>query len=202
MKRTKPRRGRPVKFGRERTRGPLTIRLRDRVRDDLSQAARGSGRSLSEEVEYRLDLALHQRDYLVEQWGQDVFSIAGAAARCLWHVERTTGRRWIEDDRTFDLFVRTMSGLIANYRDMVLLNRRAVPIEIDGALDGKSDQELAEIFAASGLTPPAPLTDAEFDPEAEYARRAANLQAWRNEIEKRKSRPLMAVKKQFRGATA
>jgi hypothetical protein len=197
MKRTKTARpGRPVKFGRERTRGPLTIRLRDRVRDDLAQAARGSGRSLSEEVEYRLDLALHHRDYLVEQWGQDVFSIAGAAARCLWNIERTTGRRWIEDERTFDLFVRTMSGLIANYRDLILFNRRAVPLISGELLDGKSNEELAQIFAASGLTPPAPLGDAEFDPEVEHARRAANLQAFHDAIEKRKSRPLPAAGRQ------
>ena len=92
------RRGRPLKFGSERTRGPLTIRLRDRVRDDLAQAARGSGRSLSEEIEYRLELALARRDYLVQEWGEDVFKIAEAAARCLWHIERTTGLRWIEPD--------------------------------------------------------------------------------------------------------
>jgi hypothetical protein len=190
MKRTKPRRGRPVKFGPARTRGPLTIRLRDRVRDDLAQAARGSGRSLSEEVEYRLDLALHGRDYLVEQWGEDVFKIAGAAARCLGHIERTTGRRWIEDDRTFDLFVRTMSGLIANFRDLVLLNRRALPFISGETLDGKTDQQLAEIFAASGFTPPAPLDDAEFDPDREHALRAANLQAYHDDLVKRKSRPL------------
>lgn len=185
---TGPLRGRPPKFAGERTRGPLTIRLRDRVRDDLAEAATSSGRSLSEEVEYRLELALSRRDYLIEQWGQDIFSIAEAAARSLWHIERFTGRRWIEDQRTFDLFTGTMSGIVANYRDMVLVKRRATP---SGPFEGKSDVELVEIFAsAAGISPPRPLDAASTTPEQEYNRHTASVKAWHDVIEKRGSRPL------------
>jgi len=52
------RRGRPPKPLGGKARGNLTIRLRDRVREDLEAAINESGRSLSEEIEYRLELSL------------------------------------------------------------------------------------------------------------------------------------------------
>lgn len=51
-------RGRPVKF--ESPRGTLTIRLRDEIRGELQALADKHGRSLSEEIEYRLQRSFDQ----------------------------------------------------------------------------------------------------------------------------------------------
>lgn len=181
------RRGRPPKFAGER-RGSLTIRLRDRVRDDLEKAAEASGRSLSEETEYRLEIALSHRDYLIERWGEDVFQIAEGAARSLSHIERWTGQRWIEDRKTFELFAHTMGKIIENYRSVVLIERRDTPV---GELDGKSDQELAEMFAGlGGISPPRPLKPHACDFEKEHAKRVDSIGRWKRLIDARGSRPL------------
>ena len=88
-------RGRPPKFAPgERTRGPLTIRLRDQVRQELEGAAAAAGRSLSEEIEYRLELSFNRRDYLREKWGDDFFNLADAAAKSLAHLQNFTGESW------------------------------------------------------------------------------------------------------------
>jgi len=180
-------RGRKPKFGTDRTRGSLTIRLRDRIRDDLETAARASGRSLSEEVEYRLEVALSRRDQLVQEWGPDVFAIARAASRTLWHIEHWSGKRWIEDDETFGLFTAATAELIRNYRDLVLLQRRGTP---EGKFEGKTPSELAQMFASLGFAPPRPLEQAKFDPEIEHARKVANLKSWTEAMSKLGARPI------------
>jgi hypothetical protein len=49
------RRGRPPKPTEERKRGYLAFRARDRLRDTIRQAADREGRSISEEIEHRLE---------------------------------------------------------------------------------------------------------------------------------------------------
>ncbi len=184
----KKRVGRPATFGAARTRGPLTIRLRDHVRSDLEVAATRAGRSLSEEVEYQLELALNRREYLLEQWGADVFTIAESAAKSLWHIERTTDSRWVEDDKTFDLFKRTLAEIVNSYRDLVLRNRRDTP---HGSFEGKSVQQLAQMFAAlGGMSPPRLPAAASNDRDRDAADRQAGLVSWRRAIDQKGSRPL------------
>ncbi|MCK1679550.1 hypothetical protein IVA87_08760 [Bradyrhizobium sp. 147] len=187
-KEKRPGRGRKPKFGADRTRGSLTIRLRDRVRDDLEKAAEAAGRSLSEEVEHRLELMLNRRDELTYELGHDVLAIAKAAGQTLWHIERWSGKRWIEDEETFALFTQATAEVIRNYRDVVRLERRDTP---HGDFEGKSPTELAKMFASlAGIAPPRPLKQSEFNPEVEYARQRTSLDSWLSTIEKHGSRPI------------
>lgn len=52
---TKKARGRPPKTAAERKRNNVTIRMRDATKADLEAAAAGNQRSLSEEIEFRLE---------------------------------------------------------------------------------------------------------------------------------------------------
>lgn len=181
-------RGRKPKFGADRTRGALTIRLRDRIRDDLEKAAKAAGRSLSEEVEHRLELMLNRRDELTSELGHDVLAIAKAAGRTLWHIERWSGKRWIEDEETFALFTHATAELIRNYRDVVRIERRDTP---HGEFEGRSPAELAKMFASSaGIEPPRPLKQSEFNPEVEHARQRESVNSWLSIIERHGSRPI------------
>lgn len=151
---TPKRRGRPAKFAGERTRGPLTVRLRDEIRNELEQAATKHGRSLSEEIESRMEVSFAFSQQIKHDWGDDVFRIASAMAASLSRIEDWTGKQWLEDSKTQELFQLTAVQIIKNYKDMVERRRRDVP---QGDLDSKSVQELAEIFAAlGGLAPPRP----------------------------------------------
>jgi hypothetical protein len=77
--------------------------------------------------------------------------------------------------------------LIKNYRDLVLRERRDTP---SGALEGKSVEELAPMFANfGGISPPRPL-DGVHDPEREYADRVATLESWKNAIDGVNAGPL------------
>jgi hypothetical protein len=173
-------RGRPPKFAGERTRGPLTIRLRDQVRQELESTAAAAGRSLSEEIEYRLELSFSRRDYLRETWGNDFFNLADAAAKSLGHLQHFTGESWVKDDRTGELLVKILAELVHRYRYQAEL------AEIWGeprAGAQKSDPELVDTFATlSGLTgpersrsPPAPRTFAEAKALERDAKRSAHL---------------------------
>ncbi|GEP00025.1 hypothetical protein [Methylobacterium haplocladii] len=147
-------RGRPAKFAGERTRGPLTVRLRDEVRSDLERGAVQNGRSLSEEIETRMEISLAQKNQLRFEWGNDVFRIATAMAASLSGIEDWAGKRWDEDEQAYELFKATTCEIIKNYRDHVLKRQRAVP---HGNMASMSHDELAQVFAArGGLGPPPP----------------------------------------------
>jgi len=143
-----PKRGRPPKFAPgERTRGPLTIRLRDQIRQELETTAAAAGRSLSEEIEYRLELSFSRRDYLRETWGDDFFNLAEAAAKSLAHLQQFTGESWVKDDRTGELFVKILAELVHRYRYQAdLAELWGKPFEEAQ----KSDPELVDTFSTLG----------------------------------------------------
>jgi hypothetical protein len=150
-------RGRPPKFApSERTRGPLTIRLRDQARQELEATAAAAGRSLSEEIEYRLELSFSRRDYLRETWGDDFFNLADAAAKSLAHLQQFTGESWVKDNRTGELLVKILAELVIRYRDLAALT------EMFGLEQSqkpqKSDPELVDTFVSlGGLASPSAL---------------------------------------------
>ena len=146
--------GRPPRHKGERLSKTRTFRVRGGLDEYLKAEAAAAGRSVSEEIEMQLELARIRRDHLIEKWGGDVFDIADRAARALWHIENFTGEEWVEDDRTYDLFQRALSEIVRNYRDLTIRDRRAERSPEEGT-EGKSDHELAQMFAAlSGVTPP------------------------------------------------
>ncbi|WP_082645870.1 TraY domain-containing protein [Bradyrhizobium valentinum] len=165
-------------------RHPLNMRTTQELRDRMENAAQRSGRSLAAEVEVRMEHSLNRQDYLVEQWGQDVFDIADSMAKALWHIEQFTGQRWIDDESTFQLFSMTAAELIRSYRDLVLRNGRDRPT---GSLDGKSPAELAQMFAGlGGINPPR----ARGSDDQSIADARASREAWGKTLERLGSRPL------------
>ncbi|MGY4289616.1 hypothetical protein ACVWXO_008882 [Bradyrhizobium sp. LM2.7] len=169
-------------------RHPLNMRTTQELRDRMEDAARRSGRSLAAEVEARMEHSLNGQDHLVEQWGQDVFDIADSMAKALWHIEQFTGHRWVDDERTFELFSMTTAELIASYRDLVLRNARERPA---GAFEDKSPTELAQMFAGlGGINPPRPRAGKDRSIADARADARASREAWGKTIERLGSRPI------------
>ncbi|MGL3108896.1 TraY domain-containing protein [Bradyrhizobium sp. BR 1432] len=173
-------------------RHPLNMRTTEELRDRMEDAARRSGRSLAAEVEVRMERSLDRQDYLIEHWGQDVFDIADSMAKALWHIEQFTGQRWVDDERTFELFSLTMLELARSYRDLVLRNARERPA---GAFKDKSPTELAQMFASlGGINPPRPGTGKDRSMADARADQRASREAWSKTIERLGSRPIPAAR--------
>jgi hypothetical protein len=139
--------GRPPRHPGERLSKTRTFRVRGGLDDYLQAEAAATGRSVSEVIEMHLEIARIRRDYLVEQWGGEVFDIAGRLAKALWHIEAFTGEEWTKDDRTYHLFQLALAEIVRNYRDDVI---RLAQTEWSGheGVEGKTDRELAHMFAA------------------------------------------------------
>jgi hypothetical protein len=168
-------------------RHPLSMRTTKEVRDQLEAAAGRAGRSLAQELEFRLEASIARQEYLIAQWGEDIYNICESMARSLWHIERYTGKRWLDDDETFHLFAESAGQIIKNFRDLVKVRRRETP---EGPLADKTVAELAGIFAAlGGISPPRPLPPGP-DRDKDAARAAANRESWLHSIAKRGSRPI------------
>ena len=150
---TTKRRGRPAKPLGDAARGALTIRLRAEVRADVERASVRYGRSLSEEIESRLEVSFALKQYFRHEVGEDIFCIANAMASSLSYLEDYKGKGWREDQDTFETFQATVSNLLKNYRDLkTRAEGRAFPT---GDFDGKSTNELGQMLAAvGGLAPP------------------------------------------------
>ena len=155
MTKAPQRRAAPIGAIAEPARSALTVRLRKEVRRDIEEAAIKYGRSLSEEVESRLESSLAFKQYIKTEWGDDVFKIAQALANSLSFIENIEGAEWTVSDRAAELLCLTASQIIRNYRDIIIkAPGSAVP---EGAFDDKSPKELAQMFAAlGGLAPPRP----------------------------------------------
>jgi plasmid stability protein len=75
------RRGRPSKPDAVRLRRPVAVRLRDELRADLEISSARHGRSVSEEIEARLESSLAVQNHLKQEWGNDIYTIAQASRR-------------------------------------------------------------------------------------------------------------------------
>lgn len=150
---TAPKRlGRPPKFAGEKTRGSVTIRMRDKVRKELEESAQRHGRSLSEEIETRMEISLAAKHQLQYEWGEDMFELAAATARALSLIEDLTGKSWLEDGRPAVLLQNVFSQIVRNYLDRREGKVRDVKL---GALDEMSTEELVDALAVlSGVAPP------------------------------------------------
>ncbi|MET3694583.1 Arc family DNA-binding protein [Methylobacterium goesingense] len=138
----------------ERKRNNLTFRARDELREQIRISAEASGRSVSEEIEHRLELSLARAEQIQADLGEDIFRIARAMASSLTHIQDWKDKTWIDDDETYSLFCGTTCELIRNYRDRVLKNRRNFP---RGDLNKMPPEEQVQYFAAlGGLAPPRP----------------------------------------------
>ena len=85
------RRGRPPKPEQERKRGYLAFRARDHLRDDLRRRAEREGRSISEEIEHRLERSLYEEELFGD--AVHVRLVVQNIGRIFHELELLTGRR-------------------------------------------------------------------------------------------------------------
>ena len=83
-------RGRPPKAPSERKRGNVTVRVRDRLYEKLTNEAANAQRSLSEEIERELEAYYEQK----EAYGE-LARFVGSAVKM---IEKKAGRPWYADD--------------------------------------------------------------------------------------------------------
>lgn len=91
----------------------LTTRIKPETRAALERAAEKSGRSLSQEVEHRLDYSI-RRDYEHNRH-RHIRALAEAIAILIHWVERATQKRWIDDPFTAEALRRGIEFLVFHF---------------------------------------------------------------------------------------
>jgi hypothetical protein len=94
----------------------LTTRITPAVRAGLEREAGRNGRSLSQEVEKRLEASLQAPQKLLEQWGPPhVWLLARLVSQLTQGIEVQTGKRWHEDRYTADNVRSAIETLIMHF---------------------------------------------------------------------------------------
>jgi hypothetical protein len=97
-KRLVKKRGRPPLPAGRAKRYPISMRTTKELKERLEQASRGTGRSIAQEVEFRLE----QYDATRAMFGREaIFRLMVVLAQVLTAVERRTGGRLEEDAQTW-----------------------------------------------------------------------------------------------------
>ena len=100
----------------EYQRQTLTTRVTDGMRTKIDDAAARNDRSLSQEVEFRLEQSFRDELFMEAAYGdrhlREVFRTVALGVEAL---ERQTGKKWADDRETFDqvgrVFLSVLSGL-------------------------------------------------------------------------------------------
>lgn len=131
-KENKRQRGRPPLEPGQAKRGAFNTRLRDAVKERLENKARAAGRSLSEEIEHRLERSLavedDARDALDMAYGRRLAGLlmlvgrvmgqVGTVRRLLSteHADRAPRTGWLSDPWAFDEAVIAAGAIFEAYR--------------------------------------------------------------------------------------
>jgi len=78
----------------------VTTRMRDRLKASLEQAAAADQRSLSEEIEHRLEESLRLRELGMSFGRPELFWQMHLLGNVIRFVEKKTGKLWDEDPET------------------------------------------------------------------------------------------------------
>ena len=115
MKESQPHRqqGRPPLGPDEGKRSVLNARITTRLRANLEMAAAETGRSLSQEIEFRLEQSFLRETAQHEAFGGEhvdaLMRVLGNAVRL---IEATGGKKWQEDRETFTWVKATIEKLL------------------------------------------------------------------------------------------
>jgi hypothetical protein len=101
------RRGRPPIAEEERKAGNLTFRTRGSLRAQLEEAAQQSGRSVSEEIEHRLQISFDRRSIAMHMYGEKNTGLMEA----LNYVLNST--RWLPGSRDATACLAAVTTLLA-----------------------------------------------------------------------------------------
>ncbi|WP_375408940.1 hypothetical protein [uncultured Methylobacterium sp.] len=148
------RRGRPAKPDAVRLRRPVAVRLRDELRADLEISAGRHGRSVSEEIEARLEASLAVQNHTKQEWGSDIFTIARSLAASAAQIENSYGSAWYENDEAVEVFKLTAFETVENFKVFVrneLDEWASIGKRASVSPAGKSREEAAKIFAARDM---------------------------------------------------
>ena len=102
---TKQKRGRPRKPDSEKRRNNVTIRMRDSLKRRLKESAVDAGRSLSEEIEFRLEKIFVERVFFGGDMGYEGACLLFATIKM---YEDTSGKSW-RDDPDGNVLVRAIA---------------------------------------------------------------------------------------------
>ena len=85
-----------------RKRVPLNMRTTKEIRDKIEAAAEASGRSLAQEVEYRVEHSFRDEEALYEQFGDETtYNLMRWFALTLKLTQQMTQKSWKTDSKTF-----------------------------------------------------------------------------------------------------
>jgi hypothetical protein len=106
-------RGRPAKAAIEGARNSLGLRVTADLKKRLEERAAASGRSQSQEAEFRLEQSFRQDDEELEVWGErgarEAWRICAAAANTL---VAKSGRHWLVDPETHQHVQRAVKVIL------------------------------------------------------------------------------------------
>jgi hypothetical protein len=111
MARKKAKIGRPPRHGGERLSKSRTFRVRPHLDELLQKAAAEAGRSVSEEIEYRLDRSFYEAAMYRGAFGERTGDLFRAFATAIWLIERGAGKKWHEDRETRFQVARAIDGV-------------------------------------------------------------------------------------------
>ena len=94
---------------------PLNMRTTKVIRDHLERAAEASGRSLAQEVEFRLEQSVQEEGVY---GGPELAALFKQIAGAVSFIEQKTGRRWREHQETFMAVVTAFKGVLAQIEGM------------------------------------------------------------------------------------
>src|SRR5262249_31004968 len=106
----------------------LTTRITPKTRADLERAAQKSGRSLSQEVEHRLDGSI-RRDREHDR-KRHIRALAEAVALVTERVEGATEKRWLDDTFTGDALRHAIEFLVFHFAPHEALE---IPAKVEAA---------------------------------------------------------------------
>jgi hypothetical protein len=98
-------------------RHPLNMRTTKETRDRLAAAAAASGRSLVQEVEFRVEQTFRQEDARVQFFGgPELDALFKQIAGAVGFIEQKTGAKWTEDYETYIAVTAALDRIVKEVR--------------------------------------------------------------------------------------
>jgi len=100
---------------------PLNMRATKATREKLEASAKASGRSLSAEVEYRIQSSLEEKDRFAalidDMLGRDNVGVLVRLGKALTEISETEGRSWMDAEADLTPYKMDLSELLQAHRD-------------------------------------------------------------------------------------
>lgn len=101
----------------ENKRRTLTTKITESTRRSLEEAAAGTDRSLSQEIEFRLERSLDQDRQKLQVFGSERnYRLLALLGMTIMIVEEKTGGLWTKDPRTFAEVQDVVGGFFEKFR--------------------------------------------------------------------------------------